>query len=125
MNKARELGEALAETVEFKAFIAARDIVDDDVDTTSLLIRYQQQSVAWQEAMQGNDTLQAAKIKGELETLAKQIEARPAMVDFQQKQGNFQMLMDQVNGVLGQFINPEAGGCSDGNCSGGCDGCHE
>lgn len=126
MNKAKELGEAIISTPEYKEFITARDAVDLDVESIRLLTEYQQKAAEWQAAMQANDTLQGAKLKGEIDQLAQQIEVRPVMIEFTKRQNEFQLIMDQVNGIISQYINPEeaSNGCSgDCGCDGGCDSC--
>ncbi len=124
IEKATELGKALSESSEFKRYIAARNQADADMETTQLIMIYQQKEME----LQGKDALESAKIQKELEDLRVQIESRPSMTELLTAQNEFQLLMAQVNDVIGQFINPDAGhGCGSGECSPDCEcggSCH-
>ena len=120
MDKAAELGRALAESEAFVRYLHARDKADEDSETTQRIMVYQSKEKEMMSASQANDALLAAKLQKELDELRVQIEASPAMSELAIAQNEFQMLMAQVNQVIGQFINPDSG-C--GGCS-GCDGEH-
>lgn len=119
MEKAAELGQALVESEQFTRYLAARDRADADIETTQRILVYQGKEQERAGAAQANDALLVAKLEKELDGLRTQIEASPVMSELVIAQNEFQMLMAQVNQVIGQFINPEAEGSG---CS-GCDGC--
>lgn len=122
ISKATELGQALAESPQFKRFNEARDQADADKNAEQLIAQFQMKQME----LQGKDELETAKIQKELQELQAQIESLPSMSELLIAQEEFQILMTQVNDVIGQFINPDAGqGCggecsSDCNCDGSC-----
>lgn len=123
ISKATELGQALAESPQFKRFIQARDQADADKHAEQLIAMFQGKQME----LQGKDALETAKIQKELQDLQVQIESLPTMSELLIAQDEFQLLMKQVNDVIGKFINPDAGQGCNGDCSSdcNCDGsCH-
>ncbi len=134
LGKALELGLTLAQSDEFEAYMTARDTVDNDRDASSLLDNYSATEQMLSNLIEkGEGDGEQAKMLGEtLDDLRSQIVDNEALSELAETQGRFQMLMAQVNQVIGQFINPpsesegcgcDSGGCSSGGCA-SCSGCH-
>lgn len=128
IEKAQELGEMLANTEEFAALMAARDAMQADTEAMHLLDNYN----ATQEMLSGlleqgeGQTEQVALLSDTLDDLREQILQSQALANMADAQNRFSFLMNQVNEIIGQYINPpsdEEDCCASGGCE-GCSGCH-
>lgn len=133
LQKAGELGQALAGSEIFQKFMAARERIDTDPVASELIPKYhaKEEEIMQAMALDPQNTTQAVdKLNTELEIIRQQIQQNEVHGELMTAQADFQSLMEQVNDVIGRFINPNAGcncgegGCDPNQCGGGCSGCH-
>lgn len=124
IEKANELGQALAQSEQFQNFVKMRDLVDSDPVASSLIQEYQNKEELLKQAMLIDPqatAMESLQLKEQLDTLRAQIQADSMIGELMKAQALFQMLMAQVNDAIGHHINPNSG------CGGGCEdcsGCH-
>ena len=129
LEKAAELGRALLESREYKEYEEARQIVENDTNASHLIDNYNYTESALMELVESGeeDSERSGAYADALQDLREQILGNTTLAQLAQTQSNFQFLMDQVNDIVGQYINPRtegAMGCDGGSCScSGCPGC--
>lgn len=127
LEKAAELGRALCDSREYIEYEEARQLVDGDASASNLIDNYNYTETALMEMLDnGEESEERTEAYSDtLQDLREQILTNSSLARLAQAQSNFQYLMDQVNDIIGQYINPreegENGGCG-GSCS-GCQGC--
>lgn len=124
-EKAHELGSMIAESEEFKRVNEAREAQSADGDAALVLMNYnRKRDQLIKEASEpdiSNERMQ--EIRNEMEKEVDKLNKNKTIADFMEAMQNFNDMMDQINGIVASYINPqEEGGCS-GNCS-SCGGCH-
>lgn len=128
IEKAKELGQALIESPEFKAYAAARDEVEGDLAASNLLRAYgeKEQEITMLLSQKDADRDAVKQLSTQLQLLRDKINANGVLSYYIKVKGEFQELVNTANSVIAHFINPDdEGGCSScgGGCSSDCSGC--
>lgn len=123
LQKARELGEIIAASDEFKNLKAAEEAHNSSPEVQAMVIAYNQKS---QELASGISRENPSK--EELENYQKTLQDELAKLrknkiidDFLNAKAAFDEMMKDINNIIGSYINPDTG-CG-GDCEGGCSGC--
>ena len=127
IEKARELGMALAETDEYDAMIGAQIAFQSDPTMMALINEYNAKKSAMLELVQsGKFEGQLIKeISADMERLRNQLNEAPLYKDMQEKQKTFTSLVEAVSAEIDKCIglDIEEPHCT-GNCS-ACSGCEQ
>ena len=125
-EKARELGEAIIESKEYKELKEAELRQEQDEEALTLLKEYSEvRSRLASEIQKGDvDDSRIAEIREELEEDKKKMTTNDSITAYINAQRTFQAIIEQMNNILSFHITGKMpGGCS-GNCS-SCGGdCH-
>lgn len=124
LTKARELGQAIVDSEEFKALKAAEENQEKDVEAMELLQKYNADRRALAEEISAGNVSdeRMAEIREQLEKSFEEVMSNPTVAAYSQAQQAFDAIVQQMNAILTYFITGEiSGGCS-GNCS-GCSSC--
>lgn len=124
-EKARELGEAIIESKEYKELKAAELAQENDEEAMKLLKEYNDVRAHLAEEIQKGDVSEerVAAIREELEEAYQKITTNDLITAYINAQRTFQAVIDQMNNILSFHITGQLpGGCS-GSCS-TCGGCH-
>jgi cell fate (sporulation/competence/biofilm development) regulator YlbF (YheA/YmcA/DUF963 family) len=124
-EKARELGEAIIESKEYKELKAAELAQENDEEAMALLKEYSEVRSRLAEEIQKGDVSEEriAEIREELEEAYQKMTTNDLITAYINAQRTFQAVIDQMNNILSFHITGQLpGGCS-GNCS-SCNECH-
>ena len=124
-EKARELGEAILESEEYKAFKKAELEQEQDEEAIALLKEYSEIRSSLAEQIKKGDVSEEemAKIRQDLETAYEKVTTNDHITAYINAQRTFQAVIDQMNNIISFHITGKLpGGCS-GSCS-DCGGCH-
>ena len=125
-EKARELGQAIIESKEYKALKEAELNQENDEEALALLKEYSDVRRRLGEEIQKGDVSEEriAEIREELEEAYSKMTTNDTITAYINAQRTFQAVIDQMNNILSFHITGKMpGGCS-GNCS-SCGGdCH-
>lgn len=124
LTKARELGQAIVDSEEFKALKAAEEAQEKDADAMELLLKYNTDRKALAEEISTGNVSEErmAEIREQLEESFEKVMSNPTIAAYSEAQQKFDAIVQQMNAILTYFITGEiSGGCS-GNCS-GCSSC--
>lgn len=125
-EKARELGEAIIESKEYKELKEAELRQEQDEEALTLLKEYSDvRSRLASEIQKGDvDDSRIAEIREELEEAYEKMTTNDSITAYINAQRTFQAIIEQMNNILSFHITGKMpGGCS-GNCS-SCGGdCH-
>ena len=125
-EKARELGEAIIESKEYKELKEAELKQEQDEEALTLLKEYSDvRSRLASEIQKGDvDDSRIAEIREELEEAYEKMTTNDSITAYINAQRTFQAIIEQMNNILSFHITGKMpGGCS-GNCS-SCGGdCH-
>lgn len=128
-EKATELGLALSNSDEFKRVQQAKAAMDSDPHVQDLMKQYsakQEQMISMLQN-EDNDGITVSSIAKEIEDIQSELMADPVFTEMMEAQNQFANIMNEVNKVIGAYINlgeeeeSRSSGCS-GDCS-GCSGC--
>jgi cell fate (sporulation/competence/biofilm development) regulator YlbF (YheA/YmcA/DUF963 family) len=126
-EKAMELGQALVDSAEYKAYQEAKTAFENDTEAVQLLTAYteKEKEITNKISTVSIDPEQFRVLTEELEALRVKATENPLISELTKAQIGFDGVMRMVNDIITSYINPNAqqsgGGCS-GNC-GGCAGC--
>lgn len=118
-EKARELGEAIIESKEYKELKEAELKQEQDEEALALLKEYSDvRSRLAAEIQKGDvDDSRIAEIREELETAYEKMTTNDSITAYINAQRTFQAIIEQMNNILSFHITGKMpGGCS-GNCS--------
>lgn len=124
-EKARELGEAIIESKEYKEVKEAELRQEQDEEALALLKEYSDvRSRLAAEIQKGDvDDSRIAEIREELEQAYEKMTTNDSITAYINAQRTFQAIIEQMNNILSFHITGKMpGGCS-GNCS-SCNECH-
>lgn len=123
LTKARELGQAIVDSEEFKRLKELEEKQEKDEEAMGLLIEYNNVRKALAEEIQkGVSDERMDAIRKELEEVYERVMTNETISQYQEAQRSFDSIVGQMNSILTYFITGEiSGGCS-GNCS-GCSSC--
>lgn len=125
LTKARELGEAIIESDEFKALKAAEEEQENDSEAMALLKKYNDERKSMAEEITAGNVSEErmAQIRSELEKLHEEVMSNETVARYNEAQKTFEAIVSQMNAILTYFLTGEISvGCS-GNCSGCSSGC--
>ena len=116
---ARELGQAIVDSEEYKTMQMAEKTAMSDPAVAAAMSRYLEAK------MSAGNADEIARFSQEMDDVQQALNAMPAVDAMTTARQNFSELMNQVNHVLEFMITGEVeqgGGCT-GNCA-SCGGCH-
>lgn len=125
-EKARELGEAIIESEEYKQLKKAELEQEQDEEALNLLKEYSTVRTTLAAEIQKGDVSEEriAAIREELETAYEKMTTNDKITAYINAQRTFQAVIDQMNNILSFHITGKMpGGCS-GSCSSCGGGCH-
>ncbi len=118
-EKARELGEAIIESNEYKELKEAELRQENDKEALTLLKEYSEVRSRLASEIQKGDVSEEriAEIREELEEAYSKMTTNDAITAYINAQRTFQAIIDQMNSIISFHITGKMpGGCS-GNCS--------
>ena len=118
-EKARELGEAIIESKEYKELKEAELRQENDEEALTLLKEYSEVRSRLASEIQKGDVSEEriAEIREELEEAYSKMTTNDAITAYINAQRTFQAIIDQMNSIISFHITGKMpGGCS-GNCS--------
>ncbi len=118
-EKARELGEAIIESEEYKELKKAELEQENDEDAMALLKEYSELRSSLAQEIQKGDVSEEemASIRERLEEAYEKVTTNDHITAYINAQRTFQAIIDQMNNILSFHITGKMpGGCS-GNCS--------
>lgn len=123
LTKARELGQAIVDSEEYKALKAAEEKQENDAAAMALLLEYNDVRKALaEEVNSGISDERMNEIREKLEESYEKVMSNPVISEYYEAQQKFESIVHQMNSILTYFMTGEiSGGCS-GNCS-GCSSC--
>ena len=125
-EKARELGQAIIESNEYKELKACEQAQENDEEALALLKEYSEVRSNLAAEIQKGDVSEEriAQIREELEEAYSKMTTNDTITAYINAQRTFQSIIDQMNNIISFHITGKMpGGCS-GNCS-SCGGdCH-
>ncbi len=124
LTKARELGQAIVDSEEYKALKAAEEKQETNEEAIALLVEYNNVRKALAEEINKGEVSdeRMAEIRAELEACYEKVMSNCVIGEYYAAQQKFDAIVQQMNAILTYFITGEiSGGCS-GNCS-GCSSC--
>ena len=125
-EKARELGEAIIESKEYKELKEAELKQENDEEALALLKEYSDVRTRLGAEIQKGDVSEEriAEIREELEEAYSKMTTNDTITAYINAQRTFQAVIDQMNNILAFHITGKMpGGCS-GSCSSCGGGCH-
>ena len=124
LTKARELGQAIVDSEEFKALKSAEEKQEKDEEAMALLLEYNNVRKALAEEINASEVSdeRMKAIREELEKTYEKVMSNPTISEYYEAQRKFEAIVGQMNSILTYFMTGEiSGGCS-GNCS-SCSSC--
>ena len=107
MDKAKDLGNALARTDEYQALKRAMDSVDDDRELVELRNRIEKLESQIEADMRAGKQ-PSEELRTEYQEVASELQARPAFQRVIAAQANFEKIMHKVNETVSQGIQEGA-----------------
>lgn len=132
IEKARELGKALQESQEYKAYIEAKRVNDTDVDLQNMIGEFNMLRMQLNQEMSKEDKNpdEMKRLDGEIKELYGRIMANKSMAEYNAATEKMEKIMNSVNYIISQAASgedpmtcPETAPSCSGSCS-TCGGCH-
>lgn len=132
IEKARELGKALQESAEYKAYIEAKRVNDTDVDLQNMIGEFNMLRMQLNQEMskEEKNSDEMKRLDGEIKELYGKIMANKSMAEYNAATEKMEKIMNSVNYIISQAANgedpmtcPETAPSCTGSCS-TCGGCH-
>lgn len=121
IDKARELGEEIASSVELGEMKEAELAMMSDPEASDLVREFNEKQKKYMDMRSSGDHLTAEQVS-EVEDLESKVLDNFLIVDFFRKQQNFEKIIEEINDIIARAISGEGAGCSDDCCS-TCEGC--
>lgn len=124
LTKARELGQAIVDSEEYKNLKAAEEKQEKSEEAMALLVEYNNVRKRLAEEINASEVSdeRMSEIREELEKCYEKVMSNPDISEYYEAQRRFESIVSQMNSILTYFMTGEiSGGCS-GNCS-GCSSC--
>ena len=124
-DKARELGEAIVNSNEYKTLKLAEAKQEQDEEAMKLLQEYSAiRKTLGEEVSKGDVSKERMEeIRGAVEEAYEKVTTNDIIVEYLNAQSAFQAIIDQMNTIISYHITGQLpGGCS-GSCA-TCGGCH-
>ena len=126
IEKARELGQMIADSDEIKALKGAEELQLADPEAQELMMEYANTREAISKKASNPDISKEEfeKIQGEMEAAFAKLMTNENIKRYIEANKEFKSLIDQVNAIIAYYVKGEeqSGGCS-GNCA-SCGGCN-
>lgn len=124
LQKARELGEEIASSVELGEMRDAEVAMMSNAEASQLVKEFNDTQRKFMELKSKGVDLTREQVD-EVEDMERRVLDNPLIVDFFRKQQSFEKIIEEINDIISQAI---AGGssCSDGcsdDCCSSCSGC--
>ncbi len=124
LTKARELGEAIVESEEFKTLKAAEEAQENDEGAMALLKSYNDERKALaEEISKGVPEERMAEIRKILEDRFEEVMSNPVIAEYSEAQQTFESIVSQMNAILTYYLTGEISASCGGNCAGCAGGC--
>ncbi len=125
IEKARELGIALSESMEFQRLNKARTAVDSDGALSDMIESFTNKRQEIMDALSEEDADPAllSAASREMERIQEILLENKLFQEMLDAQNDFQTLMSSVNNVIATCIGMENAG-NEGGCGGNCSSCH-
>lgn len=121
IDKARELGDEIANSAELIAMRNAEAAMLQDSEAQKIIQEFQdKQKALYMIQSQGHQLTDSQK--KEVELLENKMLANPLIRDYFQAQQNFEKVLEEINQIIGTAIAGQGNSCSDECCS-SCSGC--
>lgn len=128
LEKARELGQAIAESDEQTNMRTAEDAVMEDAQASALMQEYSELKVQVQDMLESEspDEEALSQKSDRLQEAQDQLNALPLVQQMLETRGAFAQMMAQVNQVIQFMVTGETSDCGGdcGGCGGGCGHTH-
>ncbi|MCL6609942.1 MAG: YlbF family regulator [Peptococcaceae bacterium] len=121
LQKARELGEELASSVELEEMKEAELKMMKDPGASRLVREFNEKQRKFMDLKASGVELTSEQV-AEVEDLERRVMENPLIVDFFRKQQDFERIIQEINEIIARAITGESGACSDECCS-NCSGC--
>lgn len=123
IEKARELGIALANSGEFIRMKEAQSAIAENESVSNLLQELQVKRLQLVQLMSGDDqdSLGALSLTNDIERLQGQMQENPLILELAASESEFSALVSAVDDEINACIGHTRSGCG-GDC-GGCGGC--
>lgn len=124
LTKAKELGEAIVGSEEFKALKEAEEKQENNPEAMELLLEYNRIRKALAEEIGSGDVNdeRMAEIRAQLEESHEKVMSNEIIAAYYEAQQKFEAIANQMNAILTYYMTGEiSAGCS-GNCA-GCSSC--
>ena len=124
LTKARELGQAIVDSEEYKNLKEAEEKQEKDEEAMALLVEYNNVRKALAEEINASEVSdeRMAQIRTQLEETYEKVMSHPTISEYYEAPQKFESVVQQMNAILTYFMTGQiSGGCS-GNCS-GCSSC--
>lgn len=120
IEKARELGEEIASSVELGEMKNAEIAMMSDTEANRLVNEFNEKQRKYLELKSKGIDLTREQ-EEEVNDLERRVLDNPLIVDFFRKQQNFEKIIEEINDIISRAIAGESA-CSDDCCS-SCSGC--
>ncbi|MFZ5644179.1 MAG: YlbF family regulator [Bacillota bacterium] len=118
LEKARELGEEIASSIEIQQMRDAEIAMMNNQEARNLVEEFNEKQRKYLDMKAQGVTLTDGQIK-EVEELEKRVMDNPLILDFFRKQQNFERIIEQINEIISSAIAGGSSGC-EGDCSDDC-----
>ncbi len=124
-EKARELGEAIIESAEYKELKKAELEQEEDAEAMALLKEYSELRTSLAQEIQKGDVSEEemASIRERLEEAYEKVTTNDHITAYINAQRTFQAIIDQMNNIISFHITGKMPGSCSGDCS-SCGSCH-
>ena len=124
-DKARELGEAIVNSDEYKAMKLAEAKQEQDEEAMKLLQEYSEIRKTLGEEINKGDVSKERmeEIRAAVEEAYEKVTTNDTIVEYINAQRTFQAIIDQMNTIISYHITGQLPGGCGGSCS-TCGGCH-
>ena len=116
LNKARELGKEIADSVELSAMRSAQDNMMNDPLAQSIIKEFEEkQQVYHMLRSQGQQLTEAQK--QEIDTFEEKMLSNELIVQYFKTQQEFERIIEAVNNIISEAITGQSQGCECGTSS--------
>lgn len=126
LEKAKELGESLANSEEYKRMKLAEAAQAHDDEASRLLAAYNERTNEFAAQIKAKQPTQEEleHYRNELTAEFNKISENPVIKEYIESQKAFDELMKKINSIIAFYVVPQdKGGSCSGSCS-SCSGCH-
>ena len=122
LTKARELGQAIVDSEEFKTLKALEEKQESDEEAMAALLEYNNVRKKLAEEINASEVSdeRMAQIREELEKSYEKVMSNSLISEYYEAQRKFEAIVSQMNSILTYYMTGELSG---GGCSGNCSGC--